>query len=174
MSSTPSSNVITITDKSGTLTGMTNTGTPVVTSGQDHSASPTISRSGAVFTITFNADRKASTSVAQSYNSLCGGAAYEYAASFGGGTPQELNFYFSLSLTFTTAQGPGTATLVLAQGNHNLTNNWWIGGSIVTSSVPSLDVPIASNQYTLQLPVSGDNDSYTLGLGSVEPNSTAS
>ena len=67
------------------------------------------------------------------------------------------------------AQAPGTGTTLLnvGQGHYATTNNWWLGGSAVTSSVPSLDVPVANGAYTLVLPLSGDHDSFKFGPGTV-------
>jgi len=164
----PSSNTITITDRSGTLRSLSYVDNSAnVTAGQSYSVPPSISQSGRVFTITFSCDRKNSTAVANAFNASSGGTAYEYAADGGGGTPGSLNFYFTVQLNFSTAQGDASALLNLAQGHYTATNNWWLGGSIVTSSKPSLNIPIAAG-VTLVLPLSGDNDSYTFGPGSID------
>ncbi len=161
-------NTLQITDNSRTLIGMTYvTGSAVVTSGESHNDSATVSVSGNVWTITFAADRKGSTDVATSFNNACGGTAYEYAASGGGGTPDKLNFYFTLELTFSTAQGNATVTLNAGQGHFGVNNNWWLGGSIVTSSVPCLTIPISGTTNTLMLPLSGSTSSYTFGPGTI-------
>lgn len=165
----PSSNVITITDESRTLTRITVIpGSEVVSSGQDFEDPPTISQSGRVFTITFLADRKNSSDVADAFNASSGGESFEYAADGGGGTPRELNFYFSVQLIFSTAQGDAVETLNIGQGHYSLTNNWWLGGAIVSSSERSLKIPIAPGGHTLTLPLTGSNDSYTFGLGSID------
>jgi len=166
--STPSKNVLTITDKSGTITAMSYVqNSAVVSQGQKSSLPPTVTQSGRVFTLTIYADRKKTTPVADSFNAASGGTAYEYAASGGGGTPNQLNFYFAVQVSFETAQGTGSGVLYVAQGNYSTTNNWWLGGSIVTSSVPSIDVLVNSGNNTLVLPISGSHDSYTFGPGSV-------
>lgn len=163
----PSSNKVTITDKSGTLSSVSYVNNSVhVTSGEQYSVPPSISQSGRVYTITLQADRKGSSSVADSFNTSSGGTAYEYAASGGGGTPDKLNFWFTLLLTFNTAQGSASVQLNIGQGHYGTTNNWWIGGAIVTSSVPSLNVPIGTG-LTLVLPLSGSHDSFEFGLGSI-------
>jgi len=165
----PSSNVITITDESRTLTRITFVpGSEVVTHNQDYLTPPKITQSGRVFTITFQADRHNSAEVADSFNSRSGGEAFEYAADGGGGTPKELNFCFSLELTFNTAQGTATESLNVGQGHYALTNNWWLGGWIVSSSDRSLKVPLATTGQTLVLPLSGNNESYTFGPGSID------
>jgi len=164
-----SSNTLKITDNSGTLSGINYVSDSAhVTSGESYTEPAKISQSGRVFTITFSADRKGSSSVADSFNTSSGGTAFEYAASGGGGTPSKLNFYFTLELLFNTAQGETSATLNVAQGHYMTTNNWWLGGSIVTSSKPSLDVPIAGTDKTLSLPLSGNHDSFDLAQGSID------
>lgn len=166
--SSPSKNVITITDSSGTVTAMSYVqNSAVVSAGQKFEVPPTISQSGRVFKLTFSADRKKTTAVADSFNAASGGTAYEYAASGGGGTPDQLNFYFAVQVSFETAQGSGSGVLYIAQGNYATTNNWWLGGSLVTSAVPSIDVLINDGKNTLVLPLSGNHDSYTFAPGSV-------
>jgi len=161
------SNKLQITDDSRTLIGVTYVaGSAVVTSGESYDDSAAIGVSGNVCAITFSADRKGSSDVATSFNNASGGAAYVYAASGGGGTPDELNFYFTLQLTFSTAQGEAVVSLNTGQGHFALSNNWWLGGSIVTSSVPCLTIPIAATA-TLELPLSGSVSSFTLGPGTI-------
>jgi hypothetical protein len=163
----PSSNSVTISDKSGTLRSVTYVDDSThVTSGESYETPPTIKQSGPVFTITLKADRKGSSETADSFNSSSGGTAFEYAPSGGGGTPDKLNFWFSLLLNFSTAQGSASVQLNIGQGHYATTNNWWIGGAIVTSSVPSLNVPIGSG-LTLVLPLSGNHESFEFGLGSI-------
>jgi hypothetical protein len=167
MSST-TNNALQITDESRTLIGMTYVaGSAVVTSGESYTEPAAIGVSGNVWTITFAADRKGSSDVATSFNNASGGTAYEYAASGGGGTPDELNFYFTLELTFSTAQGNATVSLNTGQGHFALSNNWWLGGSIVTSNVPCLTIPIAGTADMLELPLSGSTSSFTFGPGTI-------
>lgn len=162
------SNTLKIVDDSRTLIGVTYiAGSAVVTSGESYVDSAAISVSGKVWTITFAADRKGSSEVAKSFNNASGGAAYAYAASGGGGTPEKLNFYFTLQLTFSTAQGNATVSLNAGQGHFALSNNWWLGGSIVTSSVPCLTIPIDGTALTLDLPLSGSTSSFTFGPGTI-------
>lgn len=162
------SNTLQIVDNSRTLIGVTYiAGSVVVTSGESYIDSAAIGVSGNVWTITFAADRKGSSEVATSFNNASGGAAYAYAASGGGGTPEKLNFYFRLELTFSTAQGNATVSLNTGQGHFALSNNWWLGGSIVTSSVPCLTIPIDGTTLTLDLPLSGSTSSFTFGPGTI-------
>ena len=166
--SSPSTNVLTITDNSGTITAMSYVdGSVQVTSGEKNSPPPTVQKSGKVFTISFDCDRKGSSSVADSFNTSSGGSANEYAGYGGGGTPDKLNFWFTLEISFTTAEGDGTATLNVGQGHASTHNNWWLGGSIVTSSKPDLTIAIANTSKKLTLPFSGDISDYTIAAGTV-------
>lgn len=163
----PSSNTVTITDTSGTLSSVSYVGNSAhVTADEDFDVPPAITQSGRVFKITFNADRKGSSAVADSFNASSGGTAFEYAPSGGGGTPDDLNFWFTLQLDFNTAQGSARVQLNIGQGHYSATNNWWIGGGIVTSSAPSLNIAIGAG-LTLSLPLSGDHDHFEFGLGSI-------
>lgn len=165
----PSSNTVTITDNSGTLSSISYVDNSAhVTQGEKYSVPPTISQSGRVFKITLSADRKGSSDTADSFNSSSGGTAFEYAASGGGGTPDKLNFWFTLTLNFETAQGSAQVSLNIGQGHYATTNNWWIGGAIVVSSKPALNIPIDGTDLTLVLPLSGNHDSFELHPGSID------
>lgn len=166
--SNPSTNILTITDASATITSMSYvTNTALVTSGQKSSPPPTIQKSGNVFTISFDCDRKGSSDVATTFNTASGGTANEYAAYGGGGTPKDLNFWFSLQVNFTTSEGNGTAILNVGQGHSGTRNNWWLGGSIVNSSKPALVVPINNGALQLTMPISGGVSDYTFHAGSI-------
>ena len=166
-----STNVLTITDNSGTITSMTYVANSAnVTSGESSSPPPTVQKNGKVFTITFVCDRKKSTPVATAFNNNCNNNSLNaYAASGGGNLPGELNFFFQLELQVTTASGPGTAILNIGQGSYGLTNNWWLGGSIVSSSQPGLNIAVNNGASTLNLPLSGTNSSFVVAAGTVKP-----
>lgn len=166
--SSPSTNILTITDDSGTITGMSYfPGSVVVTSGQDSSPPPTVQKNGKIYTISFDCDRKGSSTTAASFNAASGGSTHEYAAYRGGDTPDELNFWFGLQIEFSTSQGTGTAVLNVGQGHTGVHDNWWLGGSIVNSSTPNLIVPIDNTALKLTLPLSGDISEYTFSAGTV-------
>jgi len=81
-----------------------------------------------VWTITLNADRNGTSDVAQSFNTIAGGASHEYASSHGsfGDSPSGLNFYFGVNLTI----GAETITAYIGQGNWGASqHNWWFGSS---------------------------------------------
>jgi len=111
--------------------------------------------------------RRQSSSVANAFNSSSGGSAHEYAASGGGGTPNELNFFFTVQINVTTSKGSGSTLLNIGQGHYGTTNNWWLGGAGLTSSKPSLTIPVANGAYNLTLPISGTHDSYTFSAGTI-------
>lgn len=167
MSSTPSTNVITFTDNSQTIVSMTFVSNSIQDGSSNYYTPPTIQKSGNVFTITFMSDRHGSSDVATSFNSACGGAAYECAADHGGGTPNSLNFYFALTVNVSTPSGNGLTTLYVGQGNHGTTNNWWLGGSCINSSAPSFAVPLDNGVETLTMPLSGSTSAYTFSAGTI-------
>lgn len=166
-----STNVLTITDNSGTITSMTYVANSAsVTSGQTNSPPPTVQQNGKVWTITFVCNRKKSTPVATAFNSNCNNNSLNaYAASGGGGLPDQLNFFFQLQVQVSTASGSGSAILNIGQGSYGLTNNWWLGGSIVSSSQPGLNIAVNNGASKLNLPLSGTNSSFVLAAGTVKP-----
>ena len=123
-------------------------GTFVITSGQPYDSGPTAKNMGkGVWEITVNCGRKKSSSVADKFNSLCGGEYHEYAPKGGGGTPDELNFMFGVTVAFANAT---PITLYLAQGSYSSTNNWWIGGqNVINDGKP--DLILISNNLPIQL-----------------------
>ena len=166
-----SSNKLTITDSSRTVTKIQWVpGSTQVTSGEANTPTPTISQSGRVFTIELSADRSGSSTIANAFNASSGGAAHEYAADGGGGTPAQLNFFFTLQIDFATAQGSGTTQLNVGQGHYAATNNWWLGGSGVATSgsKASLNVIVGPRNDQLVVPMSGTNDSYTFANASIQ------
>lgn len=115
----------------------------IITTGEDSSPPPTITREGNDWTIDMAADRKNSTEVAASFSKAVGGSSHMYAPE-GGGTghsPEQLNFYFEVSITFNVGGKDVTNPVYLGQGHHGTTNNWWIGANtVVNVGTPSLVV----------------------------------
>jgi hypothetical protein len=127
-----------------------------ISSGQPSKVPPAIKVKNNVWEITLQAGRQQTSAVANSFNSLCGGEAKEYAPSAGGGTPNELNFFFGISITF---QNGVSGTIYLAQGSCGTTNNWWIGGSpIFSDDTPRLEYQGGGKIYTNKL--SGDHKTF--------------
>lgn len=116
-------------------------GSLVITTGEDSSPPPEITRDGSDWTIDLKANRKKSNEVASSFAGVTGGASHMYAPD-GGGTghaPEQLNFYFGVNITFSVDDKQLTTMVYLAQGNYSSTNNWWIGGNaVVNVGTPSL------------------------------------
>jgi len=133
-------------------------GTFLITDGQPYESGPTAkNKGGGVWEITVNCGRKKSASVAQKFNGLAGGEYHEYAPKGGGGTPDELNFMFGITLGFAQA---APITLYLAQGSYSSTNNWWIGGqNIVNDGKPDL-VLISNNLPVQVLRLSGSTSEF--------------
>jgi len=162
------SNTVTIDDKaSRTISSISYiAGSLQISSGQPSKVPPSIKVNNNVWEITLEAGRHKTSAVANAFNSLCGGKGKEYAPSGGGGgTPNELNFFFGVTLTF---QNGGTATIYVGQGSYGATNNWWIGGApIFSSDKPRLEYPAAGKSFTNVL--SGDHKTFKLQQTDVRP-----
>jgi hypothetical protein len=130
-----------------------------VSAGQPSKVPPAIRVKNNVWEITLQAGRHKTSAVANSFDSLCGGEAKEYAPFGGsGGTPDELNFFFGISITFKNGV---SGTIYLAQGSYGATDNWWIGGSpIFTQGTPRLEYEGGNSIYTNTL--SGDHKTFKL------------
>jgi phospholipase C len=162
-------NKITIDDSaSKTIKSITYVnGSLQITAGQPSSVPPAIpTPKNNVWEITLQAGRKKSAPVANSFNSVCGGKSKEYAPSGGGGgTPDELNFYFAVTIGFTTG---GSATIYLGQGNYGTTNNWWIGGSpIFSAAKPRLEYQAGGKIVTNE--IGGDHKTFKFKQTDVRP-----
>jgi len=99
-----------------------------ITSGQPHQNSPTITRSGTTWSIHWNCGRKGSGDVAASYAAACGSLPHMYGLGASDHSPEKLNFYFGLLVSFTIYGKAFTVNLYLGQGHTGTRNNWWIGG----------------------------------------------
>ena len=129
-----------------------------ISSGQPSKVPPAIKVKNNVWQITLQAGRHQTGAVANSFNSLCGGKAKLYAPSGGGDTPDELHFFFGISIAF---QNGVSGTIYLAQGSYGTTDNWWIGGSpIFSQDRPRLEYQGGSKIYTNSL--SDDHKTFKL------------
>src|SRR5579871_248804 len=179
MSPTLRDNVVTINDESEQITGIAYVaGSLVITDGQPSEVPPTISLSERVYTITLNAGREGSASVAAAFNTQCGGIAKEWAPVTAttpiqddipinlAGIPDKLNFMFAVILSFRFG---GSAQIFLAQGHDvEQDNNWWIGGdSIFSTQIPRLVRTVQDKIYTFVM--SGATDSLNLKLANIRP-----
>ncbi|HXQ70890.1 MAG TPA: hypothetical protein VN844_10405 [Pyrinomonadaceae bacterium] len=161
-------NVVTITDNSNTITGISYVeNSLVITPGQPSTPPPTVGQFQNSFTITLMAGREDNSEVASSFNSVAGGAFNEYAASGDdSGTPSQLNFYFAVQISYKSEGNPGSVVAYLGQGSFGSfidpTNNWWIGGSCIANNPTS-----SGNEPTIQLgggefSLSGTQDSFVV------------
>ena len=134
----------------------------VITKGEASSQPPRIEQDGPTWKITLSADRKGSGEVADRFNTRVGGPDHEYAPD-GGGTgkqPNELNFYFGVTITWNIGGTRVNTDVYLAQGHYSLTNNWWIGsGAVVNIGTPMMLV-INNNLVVQILKMSGGASSF--------------
>lgn len=166
--STSQSNVVTITDQSGTVTNISYVeDSLVISSGQPSTPPVTITKLNNVWTLTLNAGRSKTTPVATAFNEACGGANNEYAPSGGGGTPSQLNFFYQIVIEFLIAGEAGSVTVYLAQGSYGSfidpTNNWWIGSESISyaNGQPQLTCEVSGTIATM--PLSGGTSSFNIG-----------
>jgi len=159
-------NVVTINDQNKQIRAISFTyGSLVVTKGQPYKEPPTITSSPGVFKITLEAGRSKSTPVADAFNKRSGGKAKEYAPHGDHGTPDRLNFTFTINIFFETG---GTVFVNLGQGSIDSVNNWWIGGdAIFKKDKPRLEYSHGNKVYTFHM--SGNHDTFNLKLVDIRP-----
>lgn len=136
----PSSNEVRL--KSSFITGVDYVDNSlVITSGEDSDPPPSIDQDGDEWVITLDADRKNSEPPADGFNTASGNGAHEFGTNrvSAGSMPEELNFYFAVTVTL-NFQGTSVPTrLYLGQGHSGTRNNWWIGGNaVVNAGTPTL------------------------------------
>lgn len=170
LSATLRSNTVTIDDSAKTITSISYIpGSLQISSGQPSRVPPSVSVKNNVWKITLEAGRHKTAAVATAFNAVCGGKPKEYAPSGGGGgTPDELNFFFGVTIKFVNG---GSATIYLGQGSYGLifpTNNWWIGGSPIFSlDKPRLEYQAGNRIYTDK--ITGDHETFKLQQIDVRP-----
>lgn len=134
-----------------------------ITEGESSSPPPTFAKNGSTWTITIGANRKGSEPVANSFNEKSGGSFHEYTNASGDKSPEELNFYFGVILTFNVSNVMVPVTVYLGQGHYTANNNWWIGGnSIYNDGSPVLNV-ISGGQILEVLRITGSGN-YSMTL----------
>jgi phospholipase C len=151
-------NTVTIIDEAGRIQSIAYVpNSLVITDGQPSETPPAIEVSGNTYTITLQAGRKGSEAVAESFNAAAGGDGKEYAPDGGdGGTPDELNFYFAVTINF----GQGSATAYLGQGHFAATNNWWIGGSPIYTGADTPRFEYTAGNFIYTIALSGDHETF--------------
>jgi hypothetical protein len=158
----PSSNDFTLTNSQITAMSYIE-GTFVITEGESSSPPPTFEQNDNTWTVNIAADRKNSSLVANLFNSKTGGANNEYTNASGDTSPEELNFYFGVVVTFNVKGTPIPVTIYLGQGHYVAHNNWWIGGNtVVNTGTPLLQV-IDQDQVVETFEITGSG-SYSMTL----------
>jgi len=168
---TKHSNVVTIRDQENAIATISYIpNSLVISAGQPYDVPPAIKVVGnGVTEITLQAGRHKTAPVAQAFNNLSGGKGKAYAPSGGGGgTPDELNFMFGVTVAFRVG---GTTTLYIGQGSYGFIinrNNWWIGGATIFNTVkPQLEYTYLNKIYTFDM--SGDTNTFSLKLVDTRP-----
>lgn len=152
-------NIVTLTDLSGTINSVQPSGDWMVSANQPFTPPPKINWNyapvGLSYTIEFDAGREGTTAVAQQFNTVCGGASNEWTGVYEiDKTPSDLNFYFGLILNFVSGNNSAQVTVYLGQGSFWPNNNWWIGGSCI-SNLGTLSAVIGGQTVTLTLQPDG-------------------
>lgn len=169
------SNAVTISDPTGSIVGVSYVANSlVITQGQPSQQPPSVS-SGSPFTITLQAGRKGSSATAGSFDTAAGGGNNEYAPYPGEpGPPSDLNFYFAVELTLQGYGGATTTEVVyLGQGSAGANNNWWIGGSCISSACIQTGNPTLTFQAggeTTVLVLSGSVSEFKLSTNGIAGN----
>ena len=137
-------------------------GSFVISDGQPYESGPTPKNlGGGEWEITVNCGRHKTSAVATDFNNACGGEYHEFAGYHGGGTPDELNFMFGVTVTFSNAT---PITLYLGQGSSSSRNNWWIGGAnVINDGKPDL-ILISNNQPVQVLRLDGGVSDFSFAV----------
>jgi hypothetical protein len=113
----------------------------VITSGQPSAPPPSISHSGDTWTITMECGRKGSGKVASQFTSTSGGVGKVISpTSMSDKSPDDLNFFFGVTVCFNVNNENFYTDIYLGQGHRSLRNNWWIGGENVAAQYNSMGI----------------------------------
>lgn len=136
-----------------------------ISSGQPSSPPATISQSGSDWSVTMKCGRHKTSAVADAFTKICGSSAHEYAPSGGGGTPDELNFFFQVNFTIEVdGKNYAVNNVCLAQGSYGSTNNWWIGGTNVVNNGNASLIVADGGVVVGTIGLSGSHDSFDFKL----------
>jgi hypothetical protein len=143
------------------------TNSAYVSTGQSFDVPPTISHKGSSeWKITFKSGRHKTSAVSESFMAAAGGSKRSVITSASGDkTPDELNFYFGLEISFRSSKyGDLDDVLIyLGQGSYALTNNWWFGSNnLVNSDGTALLVATKSGAIVWKALLSMSNNSCSL------------
>ena len=160
-------NNVTLTDYTGTIVGISPTGVFFVSAGQPYKAPPVVTPNpvhpGTSFSIQFDAGRENTSIVAVWFDTMCGGSANEFCSTYSTGSPNELNFAYEVNLQLQANGSTASETVYLGQGSMSLDNNWWIGGSCISSN-GSLTATVGGHTVNLTLQSNVD-DSFIFSQG---------
>lgn len=134
-----------------------------ITEGESSSPPPTFEQNANTWNVNIAADRKNSSPVADSFNTMTGGATHEYTNASGDKSPEELNFYFGVVVTFNVNGTPIPVTIYLGQGHYVAHNNWWIGGNTVINTGDPLLQVIDQDEVVATYAITGSG-SYSMTL----------
>lgn len=137
-------------------------GSLVITAGQPSSPPPTVVQSGDEWEITLQCGRKNSKQVAESFNRISGGSAHEFTQATIATSPDELNFYFGMNVVVVSGTTQFPMEFYFGQGSYDTTNDWWMGGSSITSQGPATAVVllVENNIVKETLYLEGTNESF--------------
>lgn len=119
----------------------------MITEGQPASPPPRIVPNYSTWTVTLDCGRKKSAPVAEAFVRLCAGEEHLHCfVDASNPAPDELNFFFGLSIRLQARGGTmdadilfGQGSFLSAQGEPAATNNWWIGSPHI-GRLPSSDI----------------------------------
>ncbi|MNH01746.1 hypothetical protein D4100_08515 [Serratia inhibens] len=140
------------------------TNSAYVSSGQPFDVPPTITeQSSGSWKINFAAGRHKTSAVSKSFMAVTGGSSLTVIASDSWDkTPEELNFYFGLDISFKTS-GFDNLLIYLAQGSSGAHNNWWLGSAnLVNSNGTALLVGTQANKIAWKALLNMSNSSCSL------------
>ena len=153
-------NNVTLNDYTGTIDGVTPTGLFFVSANQPFKGAPTVTPNpvhpGTSFTIEFDAGRSGANIVAVWFDSMCGGSANEFCSTNSTPPPGDLNFAYEVNLSLQANGNTAVEPVYLGQGSMSLDNNWWIGGSCI-SSTGLLTATIGGQTVKLTIECDSDN-----------------
>ncbi|AOO83464.1 hypothetical protein [Bosea vaviloviae] len=111
-------------------------GSLVFSDGMPHDLEPEIPKptEGGTWKLNMPGARVKTRPVAQSFKNICGGEDHLYKLEkIGDRSPEELNFYFGVVVTFLIGDETFNTNIYLGQGSWLLANNWWIGGGAIAA-----------------------------------------
>jgi hypothetical protein len=141
-------NVVYITDKTNTVTGITYVDNSLVISkGQPSTPPVNVTANGdGQYTLSLDAGRHGTAAVGGDYSKATDGTNHQF-CTLTGTNSRVLNFYYAVKISFKSG---AIVTVYLAQGHYSGHNPWFIGANCITDnyrdSSGTLNVPAANGQ----------------------------